>query len=223
MTVWYTSDTHFYHENIIKYCGRPFKDVNQMNEIIIRNWNERIQPNDLVYHLGDFGLFSKGREPQDILNRLNGNIHLIKGNHDSKITEIAFEERYERDNPTGFKLGGHGVHTCREREMVINDTIYSAIMVHKPSSTLYALEELWSGDNEPIILYGHVHEKAPKHLHYLDFGRKGKYLAYHVGVDTNDFIPVTQQLIEYEIKNFDSYTDYFASPGKEVPSIKIDC
>ena len=54
--VFFTSDTHFYHENIIRFCNRPFKDVEMMNETIIANWNNTIGQDDIVFHLGDFCL-----------------------------------------------------------------------------------------------------------------------------------------------------------------------
>jgi calcineurin-like phosphoesterase family protein len=58
MTVYYASDLHFGHANIIKLAGRPFKDVEEMDKILIENWNRTIKPNDEVWYLGDF-TFSK--------------------------------------------------------------------------------------------------------------------------------------------------------------------
>jgi len=79
MTIWFTSDTHYGHANVIKYCNRPFETVEEMDNILIANYNSRVMPNDTVYHLGDFSL---GRDADRILQRLNGRIHLILGNHD---------------------------------------------------------------------------------------------------------------------------------------------
>ena len=54
--VFFTSDTHFYHGNIIRFCNRPFKSVEMMNETIISNWNNTVGQDDIVFHLGDFCL-----------------------------------------------------------------------------------------------------------------------------------------------------------------------
>lgn len=79
MTIWFTSDHHFGHSNIIKYCNRPFVDVDDMNESMIKKWNDRVGKNELVWYVGDFCLDKK---PEKFLYRLNGQKHLIKGNHD---------------------------------------------------------------------------------------------------------------------------------------------
>jgi len=82
MKTWFTSDTHFGHANIIKYCKRPFKNVEHMNEILINNWNSRVKPNDLVIHLGDFA-FKESTKIKEHLAKLNGHITFIRGNHDN--------------------------------------------------------------------------------------------------------------------------------------------
>ena len=81
--VFFTSDTHFNHTNIIRFCNRPFKDVTHMNETIIANWNSVVGPDDIIFHLGDFYLGSSA-ECINVLNRLNGKIYLIAGNHEIK-------------------------------------------------------------------------------------------------------------------------------------------
>lgn len=81
MNIWLTADTHLGHANIIRYCGRPFSSVEEMDEHLIQEWNANVKREDVVYHLGDFCF--KG-DPRRYLQRLNGSIHLILGNHDNE-------------------------------------------------------------------------------------------------------------------------------------------
>ena len=75
--IWVTSDTHFGHENIIKYCNRPFDNAKEMDEHILTKWNETVKDGDIVYHLGD--VCFRG---YDIIKKLKGRKRLIVGNHD---------------------------------------------------------------------------------------------------------------------------------------------
>ena len=86
--IWITSDHHFNHENVIKYARRPFKSVGEMNEVMVKNWNELVGKDDLVIHLGDFSLGSK-KERRPLRERLNGTIVLILGSHDGSKWRIA--------------------------------------------------------------------------------------------------------------------------------------
>ena len=74
--VFFTSDTHFSHYNIINYCARPFKDKNDMDEQLINNWNAVVPENGVVFHLGDFKWSGSWNT---VLDRLNGKINLILG------------------------------------------------------------------------------------------------------------------------------------------------
>lgn len=84
--IWVTSDTHFFHKNILKYQAhtRPFADVDEMNEALIERWNSCVKPGDMIYHLGDFG-FAIPRKLESVLKRLNGQIYGVFGNHDQAM------------------------------------------------------------------------------------------------------------------------------------------
>jgi calcineurin-like phosphoesterase family protein len=83
--VFFTSDTHFGHTNILKYAERPFASIEEHDEALIEAWNEVVTESGAhVYHLGDF-VFGKPRRIEEILPRLNGQIHLILGNHDKHL------------------------------------------------------------------------------------------------------------------------------------------
>lgn len=76
--IWFTSDQHYGHKNIIRFCNRPFADLDEMHEALISNYNAVVGPEDDVYFLGDYA-FHDGLK---VFRRLNGNKHLILGNHD---------------------------------------------------------------------------------------------------------------------------------------------
>lgn len=79
--IWFTSDTHFGHANIIKHCNRPFASVEEMDNVLIDNINQRVKRDDILFHLGDFAWRNakiKSYRPRIICNT----IHLIRGNHD---------------------------------------------------------------------------------------------------------------------------------------------
>lgn len=118
---WFTSDTHFNHANIIRYCGRPFADgadgdgnavvseksVADMNETIIRRWNTVVGKDDVVWHLGDFCLGDKQREtiPQ-LVSRLNGRINLVLGNHDRHGVKFYYDAGFNRVYDHSVIIGG---------------------------------------------------------------------------------------------------------------------
>lgn len=81
MKTWFTSDQHLDHKNILRYCGRPFKDVREMNRVIIDRWNKCISKDDTVYVLGDFAW----KDPRPFIEQLNGNKIFVPGGHDKKI------------------------------------------------------------------------------------------------------------------------------------------
>lgn len=78
----FTADHHFGHSGIIDMCQRPFFDVEDMDEGLIRRWNDRVRKGDIVYHLGDFTMGAPAERGWEIFGRLNGRKHLIIGNHD---------------------------------------------------------------------------------------------------------------------------------------------
>ncbi len=128
MAIFFTSDTHFGHENIITYCDRPFKSFLEMDEALIKAWNLVVKPEDEVYHLGDV-FFGNLTYAGEVLDRLNGVKTLIRGNHDYK---------------TGF-LKEFFAEVVKEKTLNLPEgTFY---LKHKP-------QETW--DTE-FHLHGHTH------------------------------------------------------------------
>ncbi|NIQ80602.1 MAG: phosphoesterase [Anaerolineae bacterium] len=99
MTAWFTSDTHYGHENIIKHANRPFASVQEMDEVMIQRWNSRVKKGDVVYHLGDFSWHKQQSVNELILRRLNGQKFLVHGNHDYKNQAIMKSQSFVQITP----------------------------------------------------------------------------------------------------------------------------
>lgn len=143
MTTWFTSDTHFGHKNIIKYSNRPFNDVEEMNSVLIDNWNATVKPNDEVYHLGDFSLYPKNMA-QKILDQLSGKKHLIIGNHDQNNIKLD-----------GWEWVRHYHEITNHNNMIV--------LSH------YAMRTWNKQHRGSWMLYGHSHGKLPDDPTSLSF------------------------------------------------------
>ncbi len=88
VTRFFTADTHFGHTKLIKPDKRPLATADEMDKFLITNWNSIISKTDIVYHCGDFS-WKGPKLIKSILHQLNGQIHLIKGNHDRINREIT--------------------------------------------------------------------------------------------------------------------------------------
>lgn len=182
MNLFFTSDLHFYHKNVIAYCNRPFKDVDHMNETMIANWNAVIAPDDWVYILGDF-VFGGTTKLVGITSRLNGRKFLIYGNHDDKITR----------NPARAKEFGFESMLPKGCAVFANEMV---LMSHYPyrdqgdSTDIERYPERRLIDEGRWLLHGHVHEKW-----------KIKNKMINVGVDVWDYKPVHISEIERIIRN----------------------
>jgi len=136
MKKWFIADTHFSHTNIIKYANRPFANVDEMNQTLIKNWNQCVNEDDLTFFLGDFGLGTIDHL-QSICSQLNGNKVCIRGNHDTTATRmqrIGFKIVLES---AFVKIGRHAVE-----------------LVHVPANPF----------PDHIQLHGHIHDKRPNKL-----------------------------------------------------------
>jgi calcineurin-like phosphoesterase family protein len=142
MTDFFTSDTHFWHKKILEYCpNRPFENIEEMNQGLIDRWNERVRPEDHVYHLGDFS-FGKYDKTEEILKQLNGNIHLILGNHD-RVLDSDLKRYFVNISPyKEFHVKKYGV---------------PVVMFHYPI-------ESWNRmHHKGIHLHGHLHSTSGHH------------------------------------------------------------
>lgn len=89
LITWFTSDLHFGHKNIIKYCNRPFDSVEEMDEALVANWNAHVAPDDVVWNLGDVAFCCTTEHVRALLLHLNGHHRFIRGNHDDAVDELT--------------------------------------------------------------------------------------------------------------------------------------
>lgn len=129
MALYFTADTHFGHKNIIGFCNRPYGDVHHMNESLIGRWNRKVRPTDTVYHLGDFSFMSK-EETLKIVRRLNGNIHLVRGNHDGKMDWSVFEQFVTVREIHEIKIDNQTIVMCHYPMLTWNKSHYGSWMLH---------------------------------------------------------------------------------------------
>ena len=162
MNIWFCADCHFGHDNIRKYCERPFKTLEEMDSVLIRNWNQRVKKEDTVFHVGDFCFKnSLGGKPGEgqihratyYREKLNGDIIFIKGNHD---------ENNSLKTPIEHIVIKHGARQIK--------------LVHNP---------LHADCKYELNFVGHVHQ----HWQVRALGEKS--LMVNVGVDVWKFMPVS--------------------------------
>ena len=180
----WTSDQHFGHANIIRYCHRPFRDVPAMNEGLIERWNATVGPDDEVWVLGDVAMGEIERSLACV-RRLNGRKVLVTGNHDrcwsgygpkaerwvDVYRNAGFDEILQGWVPV--EIGGHEALAC-----------------HFPYEGDSHDEDRFVPSRPPdegkVLLHGHVHDQWRSH------GRQ-----VNVGVDVWDYRPVTDaELLE---------------------------
>lgn len=171
--LFFTSDHHFGHANIIRFCNRPFQSVEEMNEVMIRKWNEKISKGDDVYHLGDFALNS-AEELTEILDQLNGNIHLIVGNHEAsalnKRKRFAWVKEY---------------YELKVKDPECSNGVQRIILFH------YAMRTWRGASRGNWHLYGHSHNTLP------DWEDS---LCFDIGVDAHDFYPLSYDEVKAIMK-----------------------
>lgn len=180
--IFFTADHHFGHANIIKFSERPFESLEHMNEELIKRWNEKIGKEDTVYHLGDFSL-GKPDFTKETLDRLNGTIHLIKGNHEGAA--LTYPKRFAsiRD-----------YHELRIDEAENSNGKQKIILFH------YSLRT-WNGSHRGTWqLYGHSHGTLPD---------DEMALSFDVGVDCHNFYPVSYEEVK-ELMKKKKWTPPFA-------------
>ena len=169
--IYYISDIHFDDQKIFDKCSRPFKDLNDYKNEIIKRWNSKVSKGDIVYVLGDI---AEDNTPEciSIFNELNGIKHFIIGNHDLLLLQ---------------KIKDSNLFETIDFMKVIDDEGRKVCICH------YPVMDWMEFNRQGIHVYGHVHNKTEKNgKAYAEI--KKYYLdkpAYNCGVDVNNYEPVT--------------------------------
>lgn len=174
--LFFTSDSHWGHYNIIKYCNRPFNSVLEMQEALIEKWNQVVPKNGIVFHLGDIFICNQ-RIANDILGRLNGSIYLIQGNHDQTINKIVKNCHKYNNSTKIIKMESNYFITIIEDNQHIH-------LYHYPISS-------WNKKNHNSWhLHGHCHSNLDNSNETLNSKR------LDVGVDSHDFYPLSYEKVK---------------------------
>jgi calcineurin-like phosphoesterase family protein len=190
--IFFTADTHFNHGGIIKSCNRPFVNYEEMNETLIANWNSKIDVLDYVYHLGDVIWKGNRQQIEEIIYRLNGKIHIIKGNHDHskqvKYLEGCKNVAWVKDY---FELKVDNTFDEIDNLMKTNGSSFSS-NIEKLFILFHYSMRTWNKSHYGSYhLYGHSHgnlEHCPIES------------SMDVGVDVHNYFPISLEEVLEKIK-----------------------
>lgn len=192
--IYYIGDMHLGHKNVIKYDNRPFETVEEMDVVLIENWNSVVTEDDNVYIIGDF-IYRSSHAAIYYLKQLKGHKHLIIGNHDFKTLEDEKACLY---------------FDSIERLGYVKDGDIDVVMCHYPIAE-------WNGKrrkkNKAYHVYSHIHNRKNPTYDYM----KKQVGALNAGCMINNYIPVTlEQLKEnnyYYNKRMDMLVMYHSEWG----------
>ena len=178
--IFFSSDQHFGHRNVVKFCNRPYADEKEMGKALIENWNKVVGENDIIITMGDFFWFNDSHSIKKVVNQLNGTIYMVLGNHDKK-------ESFRRCDPEKLIIVDGVTHIflrCEDENRWYEKT-FEIVCCHYPLMT-------WSHrDRGAINLFGHIHSgwmrSCDDYDQMLPLWR-GQQLD--VGVDNQNFTPV---------------------------------
>lgn len=178
--LFFTSDLHLFHKNIITYCDRPYGGVAEMNRDLIQRWNSVVPPDGVVFNLGDVSLTANPKDLDEVLKQLNGTIHLIVGNHEhDALGKPYIKERWETISDVAEIF-------IKDEEITYGEQ--HIVMCHYPMV-------VWNGSHRGSWqLFGHVHG-----------GLSNKGVINHpvtsldVGVDSHNYTPWSYQEVKEQI------------------------
>lgn len=175
--IWFTSDEHYDHKNVIPYCDRPFKDIDEMREGLIERHNALVRRNDIVWHLGDFSF--KKATVSEVVPRLNGLHYLVAGNHD--ICHPINCKSDEKKNRLRLEYEAIGFMMVYPRDVWCEEV--RARLSHFPykhSAHDERFQNLLPKDDGSWLLHGHVHKSWAENKRQIN-----------VGVDVRNYAPIS--------------------------------
>jgi len=181
VAILFTSDLHLGHQNILAMGRIQFNSIDEMDDLLISNWNKKVSPSDEIFIIGDFSY--KSKHPVDhYLGKLTGRKHLIMGNHDYtwiKATPESLHFFESVDHMTLINVGKHLITLCHYPMLEWNRSRYA----NDPKTSTS-----W-------LIHGHIHDSTTlQSFHYI---RDNLPCALNAGVDINGFEPVPfEELIE---------------------------
>ena len=174
--IWFTSDLHLCHDKDFVWQARGFNDVDEMDWAIVKRWNETVYPDDDVYILGDL-ILNDVEWGLKLLSKLNGYIHIIRGNHD---TDAKVERYMELPNVISVEYAT----IFRYKKAIFWLSHYPTITAN------YDDDKPWA--QHLVNLFGHTHQEQP-------FYNDNPYM-YNVGVDAHNCTPISIDEIIADIR-----------------------
>lgn len=189
--VFFTSDFHLFHQNVLKFDKRPFATVQEMHQVIEDRWNETVKQDDIVIYLGDLA-FARREDKKDVeamLWRLNGHIHFIMGNHD-KLDDIKKLPRLESIQDYLEVRIAHMAAKNGSETLVKTETLFTCM--HYP---IYSWNKSHHGSY-------HVHGHCHGNLHH---GEDANYYVNRRAIDAgcmlHDYRPISYKDVMNRLQN----------------------
>lgn len=190
--LFFISDFHLFHQNVLKFDNRPFSNLEEMHRVIEEKWNETVKPNDVVIYLGDLSFARRDdmKTVNSIINRLNGTIHFVLGNHD-KFEEIKKMPRFKSVNDY---LEVRVTHLTKDDDLIggLNKTETLFCCMHYP---IYSWNKAHHGS---FMIHGHCHGN----LHH---GEDASFYINRKVIDVGcmliDYTPISYEEIITRLQN----------------------
>lgn len=174
--IFFTSDLHFGHRNVLRFCNRPFENTKEMEKSLIGNWNSVVNDNDVVFILGDIMWFDSRTDAKRVLEQLKGKeIHIVPGNHDNLTNFEYLSERFIVHDSCVTLL----IETFNGKNEIF--------LCHFPLATWPHYEQ------NALHFFGHIHSGPVSDAEIDVIGKDlvvKDGLCYDVGVDNNNYTPI---------------------------------